>query len=152
MDLPSTIEDAVAKAVVQALASGVTEVIGKIPALFRRAGKAREHQRAAEAERARAELVAAAEDAPGPARLRQQALWEARIHDLLAEHPDALAELDEFLAAVRHTLGPAPAVKQQNINASAPGAFASGAIDGNVIHYHAGVPRPPSGGDEEQPG
>lgn len=145
-DLPTTIEAEIAKELIQALIGGFVELVKKVPALFRRAGKLKEEQRAIELENSKAELAAADAEDLHQVRQRQAVLWEGRLADLLAEHPDARAELEEFLTHMRQHLLSQPGIKTQHITASAHGAIASGAMDGNVIHHHYGAQasrRPP---------
>lgn len=133
MDLGDTLASAAAQEIVKALVGGLAEVVKKIPALWRRFGEHKSDVIRAEIERSSLALRDAADDLPA-ARTRQEGIWEGRLRDLLAEDPEAAAEVQALLEEVRQQTSQAPPVVQ-NITASAPRATAQGVMFGNVINY-----------------
>src|SRR4051812_44181913 len=101
--------------------SGLVELARKVPALFRRSGKAEENRAAAELDRSAARLAAA--DDPERERIRQEAAWEVLLRGLLEEYPDAAPELRAVAAELRErTAAPEVNVYQQRVDGSGAGA------------------------------
>ncbi|MDT0344210.1 hypothetical protein [Streptomyces litchfieldiae] len=68
------------------------------------------------------------------------AQWATRFAELLAQHPEAAAELRALTAEA--AAAPAP---RTTITASGPGAVAAGTIYGNVTTHTTTGPEPPRG-------
>jgi hypothetical protein len=123
MDVLGPIEVEAAKELVKLLVGGVAEVARKVPALWRRSGEAKQKLMSEELERSAAELSDASE--PERARVRQEARWEAHLRSLLAEDPEAEADLRELLTRLRQAV---------------PAANTSGVqIGGDVRAEHGGI-------------
>jgi len=137
-DLGETLATDAAQEIVRALAAGVVEAVKRIPNLWHRSGGRREELIRAEVERSAATLAAAGDDLPA-VRARQEGAWEARLRDLLDEHPEVELDLRGILEESRRQAVQEPAAVQ-NVTASAPGATAQGAMFGNVISYHVAPP------------
>ena len=138
MDLGDTLATDAAQEIVQVLFSGLIEVVKKIPSLWRRAGKHRQDLIRAEIERSSLALQHAGNDLPA-VQARQEGVWEGRLRDLLAEDPDAAAELRGMLDEIRSVSSQMPQITQHN-TASAPSATVYGVILGNIIN-HSDPPR-----------
>ncbi|MFC3996967.1 hypothetical protein ACFOVU_13635 [Nocardiopsis sediminis] len=100
-DAMVTIETELAKAIVQTMVGGLTELVKKVPALFRRRGRAGEQAAGAELERSTAALEAAAEPDLEREVIRQEATWETLLRGLLAEHDDVRAAMEGLLTELR---------------------------------------------------
>jgi ABC-type nitrate/sulfonate/bicarbonate transport system substrate-binding protein len=100
-DVEATLAVEAAKELVKALVAGGVEVAQKVPALWRRlTGK--QQQRREQVEASASELAAA-----GGAELtvaRQEAVWQERFTDLLAEHPDVADEVKALVAELRQVV------------------------------------------------
>jgi hypothetical protein len=132
MDLGDTLVSDAAQEIVRALVAGFVEVAKKLPRLWRRAGSSKQELITGEIDRSTAMRRSAGDNLPA-VQARQESVWEARLGDLLAEYPDAAAELRDILEEIRRHAGQPQA--QQNITATATGAVAQGAMFGNVINY-----------------
>jgi hypothetical protein len=141
MDLGDTLATDAAQEIVKALAAGLVDLVKKGPELWSRLGKRRQELIAQEVDRGLAKFRGADGDrtvVPG----FQEGIWAGRLRDLLAEDPEAIADVRELLAELRqHTSARPQAV--QNITASAQGASAQGAMFGNIVN-HAGMPGAPA--------
>ncbi|QKW07968.1 hypothetical protein HUT18_17810 [Streptomyces sp. NA04227] len=127
---------------VRALAAGFADLLVRAPALWRRSGPEAEGRMAAELERYAGELADADED--GAAVTRAELVWETRLRDLLAAHPEAQTELAEIIEAIRQERPPVQSVRQ-NITASGQNSTAQGVIGGNIVNH--GPYGPPSLGE-----
>ncbi|MFI8458084.1 hypothetical protein [Kitasatospora sp. NPDC085464] len=124
---------------VRALATGVVDLVRRAPALWRRSGRDAEQRIGAELERSSAEIAAEfaaeGEDGPGRVRARAEVVWETRLRDLLAAHPEALQDVEQFLAELRSQEQFQPQSQTiQNITASGQNAQAQGVIGGNIVN------------------
>jgi hypothetical protein len=133
MDLGDTLASDAAQEIVKALVGGLVEVVRKIPSLWRRAGEHREDLIKAEVERSSLALQDAGDDLPA-VQARQEGVWEGRLRDLLAQDPDAAAEVRGLLEELERRSSRMPQAVQ-NITASASGATAQGAMFGQIINY-----------------
>ncbi|HMH91434.1 MAG TPA: hypothetical protein VK586_10170 [Streptosporangiaceae bacterium] len=138
-DLGDTLASDAAQEIVRAMVAGLVAVVGKVPGLWRRAGKRRRELIRAELERSSQALSEASSESLPTVRLRLEGVWEGRLRDLLAEDPAAARELRGVLAEIRRHSSPGVQMVQ-NISSSAPGATAQGAMFGNVIN-HSDAPR-----------
>lgn len=127
-----------AKQIVSILTGGLVEAVKKVPDLWRRAGSRKQELIEAEVQRSALALQDAGDDLPAVL-ARQEGAWEGRLRDLLAEHPEAAAQLRDLLDDLQGQAAQWPQASQY-ITASAPGAIAQGAMYGNVNNY----PPPPA--------
>lgn len=129
------------RVLVGALAAGLVDAVKKIPTLWRREGTAAEERMEVELHRSAGELAASREGDSDEVRARTAIVWETRLRDLLATHPEAGAELTEILAEIQreHSIQPSAV---QHINASGRQSQAQGVIGGSIYNY--GSPRPDS--------
>ncbi|WP_263170269.1 hypothetical protein [Streptomyces sp. SCSIO ZS0520] len=136
-----------AREFVRALSAGAAEWLLRIPELWRRSDEPTRERMAAELGRTATELEAAGEDAA--VRIRAEAIWETRLRDLLAAHPEARTEVEGIIEQIRREAPAAPQVRQ-NIIASGQNATAQGVVGGS-IHNHAAPgtvpPGTPASGD-----
>src|SRR6185437_13528478 len=151
MSVPDLVETLAAeggKDLVQALVAGLVHLAGKIPALWRHAGRDAEKQMAEELELAAAKLSATGPD-HDYAVMKSQLEWETRLRDLLRRYPQVKPELEDVLSELRQGL---PAAVRQSQNIIGNNAPAYGVMNGNIInHYHDGgrrLPDPPQEGAE----
>jgi hypothetical protein len=133
MDLGDTLASDAAQEIVKALVAGLVEIVKKIPDLWRRFGERKKAMIRAEIERSSLVLRDSAAGLPAT-RARQEGIWEERLRALLAEEPEAAAELRALLEEIRYHVSQMPQ-PVQNITASASGATAQGVMFGNVINY-----------------
>lgn len=131
-DFADTLASDAAQEIVRVLVGGLVEAVKKVPSLWRRVGARKEELIAAEIQRSSLALQNAGDDLPA-ALARQEGAWEGRLRDLLAEHPEAMEELQGMLQEIRRQASQLPQAVQ-NITASAPGATAQAAMFGNVIN------------------
>jgi hypothetical protein len=134
VDLGDMLAADAAQEIVKAIAAGVTEVAKRIPVLWRRAGGRKEELIKSEVERS----VQALRDAAGDLTailVRQEGAWEGRLRDLLAEYPEAAADIRRVTEDLGHLSAHAPRITQ-SITASAPGAIAQGAMFGSIVNHH----------------
>lgn len=127
-DLPGTIEAEIAKELVKALLGGLIGLAKKVPAVFARLGKAKQDQRLAQIEATATELAAVEGSERERLATRQEAVWEERFTDLVAEHPEAAADLRDLLAHLRAAVA----------EAGAPGGGVSQHIHAGRDAYTAG--------------
>jgi len=112
---------------VQAAATGTVGLTRKVWALFRRQGVERAEFIASEVERTESSLRAAGDDG-GRELVRQEATWEVLLRGLLAEHPEAAAEVAALAAELREASAEAPhTVYHQQVNGGSAGAQGPGA-------------------------
>ena len=134
--LSDTLASDAAQEIVKALVAGMTEAVGKVPSLWRRSGRRKEELIEAEIQQA-ALALQDPEDLPATVS-RQEGAWEGRLRDLLAESPEATAELRDMLEALRSRMLPAARLTQ-HVTAHT-GGTAAGAMFGSVIvHHHSAV-------------
>lgn len=138
VDLPATIELEFAKALVQASVTGGGELIRKVPALFRRQGRTREQQATAELDRGRELLARAAPADLDREIVRHEAMWELRVRDLLAEHPDLGDDIRRLTADIRAALDRQGARYEQRVSTGGAGAMGPGATA--IVHNYAPPP------------
>lgn len=103
----NAIELEVAKALVQAGVNGLTKLLQKVPALFKRHGRAREQHVVEEIDRTVTRLQAVTGSELERERARQEAGWEVLLRGLLAEHPDAAVDLKALATEINATLADA---------------------------------------------
>lgn len=132
----ATLETEISKEIVKALVGGLVGLVKKVPALFRRSGKAKEELVAAEVERSEAQLAAAAAEGLERERIRQEATWEVLLRELLTEHPDAAAELRSLAAEIRRSMPgpPESTLYQQRVEHG--GAGAQGPGSSATVHHN----------------
>ncbi|MGH9893736.1 MAG: hypothetical protein ACREA0_17485, partial [bacterium] len=99
-DPMNTIETEVAKALVQAGVAGLTKLVKKVPALFKRQGKDKEHQVTDEVERTVTRLQAVTGSALEREQARREGAWEVLLRGLLVEYPDAAEDLKTLAAEI----------------------------------------------------
>jgi hypothetical protein len=133
MDLGEMIAADAAQEIVKAIAAGVTEGARRIPALWRRAGGKKEELIRSEIERSARALRDGTDDLP-VILVRQEGAWEGRLRDLLAEYPDAVADIRRVTEELGYLTAHKPQVTQ-SITASAPGAIAQGAMFGSIVNH-----------------
>jgi hypothetical protein len=134
VDFGDTLATEAAKQIVMVLAAGLIGAVKKISRLWERAGSRKQKLIEHELQRSALALRDAGDDPPA-ARDRQEGAWEARLRDLLAEHPEVAADLRDTLEVLRHQAEQLPqATVQQNITAVHGNAM--GALHGNVIYHH----------------
>jgi hypothetical protein len=149
-DLIDTLAAEGGKDLVQALVTGLVHLAGKIPALWRHAGRGAEERMAKALESTSAELNAA-----GPNRERAmrdaQIAWKTRLEELLVNHPEVRPELEDLLRQLRRET---PTLVEQTQNIIGNHAPAYGVMNGNIVnHYHDGgrrLPDPPQEGAEPE--
>jgi hypothetical protein len=131
------VETEIAKEIVRALVDGLVGLVKKVPALFRRFGKAKEELVAAEVDRSEAQLADAGEGLERE-RIRQEATWEVLLRELLTEYPDAAVELRAIAAEIRRSMSGSPEVTlyQQRVEGGSAGAQGPGS-SATVHHNYA---------------
>lgn len=122
MDVLDPIEVEAAKELVRLLSGGLTHVAKKVVALWRRSGDSKQTLMGEELERSVFELSDASE--PERARERQELRWETHLRSLLAEDPEAKADLRELLTELR---------------SAATRNTSSVELDGDVRAEHGGI-------------
>lgn len=143
-DLVETLATEGGKDLVQALVAGLVHAAGKIPALWRHAGRDTEERMAKELERTVATLSA-------PGANREQAVyvaqieWKTWLRGLLADYPEVRPELEDLLSELRRET---PTIVGQTQNIIGINAPAFGVMEGNIInHFHDGGRRLPEAPD-----
>ncbi|WP_367129103.1 hypothetical protein [Saccharothrix sp. HUAS TT1] len=140
---PDETEVELAGRLVEAMASGRADLAEDVAALLRRAGATRGDRVAAEVDRSTARLRAARGSDREREVTRQEAAWEVILRDLLADHPEAAAELRALAARGRNPASGAPVVTtyRQDVAGGAAGAQGPGAT-AIVNNHHAPNPTP----------
>lgn len=145
MDVLGSLEVEAAKELIKLLMGGLAEVAKKVSVLWRRSGERKQELMAKELERSARELSNAPE--PAQTQMRHEALWEGRLRDLLAEHPDASAELQELITVLRSvTSGPSAPNVQIGIARDNGRQFQ---VQSGDLHYHEARQEPPQSTPEE---
>lgn len=143
VDFVGPLEVEAAKELVKLLVGGLGEVAKKVPALWRRSGERKQKLMVEELERSARELSNALQ--PEQARVRQEALWEAHLRVLLAEHPDAEVDLRTLITELRSA---ASAANVQIGVARDNGRQFQ--VQGGDLHYHESPQGPPRGEDPQE--
>ena len=100
----TTIETEAAKALVQAAVKGFAILARKVPALFKRQGKAKEQHVTDEIERTVTRLKKVTGSALEREQTRQEATWEVLLRGLLVEYPEAAEDLKALMAEISAAL------------------------------------------------
>lgn len=133
-DMIETLATEGGKELVKALANGLVELVKKIPALWRRSGTELEQRMATELRRSADELAEAGRDGAAAALLRAEIIWETRLRDLLAAHPEARYELEALLREIRRQPAGETTI-EQHITASGQNSTAQGVIGGTITNH-----------------
>ena len=121
------------KVLVDALAGGLVSAAKKVAGLWCKDGEAAERRVTAELESGAAQLATGQETQAVSMRLA--IVWETRLADLLATHPEVREELTALLAHLREQTGTQVHTTIQNVLAEGPRSIAQGVINGD-IHNH----------------